>query len=71
MSYYKSKHAAVYMLSSIGEIHQNAWQSDGRSDKGRSDKGKPRGSSIVSARMVKRVKREICRNPFQMSKEIF
>ena len=33
---------------------------------GGSDKGKPRGSSIVSPRMVKRIKREICRNPLQL-----
>ena len=37
---------------------------------GRSDKGKPRGNSIVSPRMVKRMKREIRRNPLQTSKEI-
>ena len=30
---------------------------------GRSDKSKTRGSSIVSLRMVKRIKREIRRNP--------
>ena len=38
---------------------------------GRSDKGKPRGSSIVSPRMVKRIKREIRRNPLQTSNDIF
>ena len=38
---------------------------------GRSDKGKSRRSSIACPRMVKRMKREICRNPFQTSNEIF
>ena len=38
---------------------------------GRSDKGKSRRISIVSPRMVKRMKRVIRRNPFQTSNEIF
>ena len=55
----------------IIERSKNLFQTQHPLMEGHADKGKPRKSSIVSPRMVKRIKREICRNPLQTSKEIF
>ena len=67
------KQTILKIAKTLNRDHQTIkkFVSNPTSFNGRSDKGKPRGSSIVSSRMIRRIKREIRRNPLQTRKEIF
>ena len=67
------KQTTLQIAKTLNRDHRRVkkFASNPASFNGRSDKGKSRRSSIFSPRMVKRMKREIRRNPFQTSNDIF
>ena len=64
------KQTTLQVAKTLNRGHRTVKKTQLNSFNGRSDKGTSR-SSIASPRKVKRMKREIRRNPFQTSNEIF